>query len=107
MYSPFQFLIASVSITIPYFLWPSSHDTNNLQHGLPQETLDWIEKIRQKYELPGIAIGVIASPEYTGSNWKNVTYGFGHMDQYGRPIDDQVSFGYALNRRRYKKSKLR
>lgn len=56
------------------------------------ETLAWIQDIRDKYDLPGIGIGIIGSPAYTGSGWKNETHSWGVMDHTGRPVHDKVSF---------------
>ena len=47
--------------------------------------------MRIKYNLPGISIGVIASPERTGEGWKNETHGLGYMDTEGKSIDGDVS----------------
>ena len=55
-----------------------------------QETLKWVETIRQKYDIPGISLGVIASPNRTGRDWVTEAHGFGHMDAYGRNIDGGV-----------------
>jgi hypothetical protein len=47
--------------------------------------------MRIKYNLPGISIGVITSPERTGEGWKNETHGLGYMDTEGKSIDGDVS----------------
>lgn len=54
------------------------------------ETLDWIESIRNKYDIPGISLGIVASPNRTGHDWVTEHHGFGHMDEHGRTIDGDV-----------------
>jgi hypothetical protein len=81
-------LAASAVYALPHFLSPDSQTPAGL---LSQETLQWTESIRTKYNLPGISIGIIGSPEHTGDGWKNETHGLGYMDQYGRRINGDVS----------------
>jgi len=89
MYKWLQALTSGAAIVLPHFL---SSTTTYTDHGfLPKEAIEWTESIRIKYNLPGINIGVIASPERTGDGWKNETYGLGYMDSEGKPIDGDVS----------------
>jgi hypothetical protein len=52
--------------------------------------ISWLEDIRVKYDLPGISLGAIASPLFTGTEWKNQTIHSGSLAN-GKPIDDEVS----------------
>jgi len=56
-------------------------------------TIDWLRDIQMKYDLPGISLGAIASPLYTGSGWKNQTFHLGHLEN-GELIDDEVSISH-------------
>jgi hypothetical protein len=88
MYQWLQALISGAVIALPHVLSP----TTQTHHGLlPKEALEWTESMRIKYNLPGISIGVIASPERTGEGWKNETHGLGYMDTEGKSIDGDVS----------------
>jgi hypothetical protein len=88
MYQWLKALATGAIYALPRFLSPTSQTPAGL---LSQETLQWTESIRIKYNLPGISIGIIASPEHTGHGWKNETHGLGYMDQYGRRIHGDVS----------------
>jgi hypothetical protein len=57
-------------------------------------TIDWLKGIQSKYDLPGISLGAIASPLYTGSEWKNQTFHLGHLEN-GELIDDEVSISHS------------
>jgi hypothetical protein len=95
MYQWVQALISGAVIALPHFLSP----TPQAHHGLlPKEALEWTESMRIKYNLPGISIGVIASPERTGEGWKNETHGLGYMDTKGKPIDGDVSHVHKSQR---------
>ena len=88
MYKWLQALTSGAAIVLPHFLSP----TTQTDHGLlPKEAIEWTESIRIKYNLPGINIGVIASPDRTGDAWRNETYGLGYKDSEGKPIDGDVS----------------
>jgi hypothetical protein len=88
MYQWVQALISGAVIALPHFLSPTPQAHHDL---LPKEALEWTESMRIKYNLPGLSIGVIASPERTGEGWKNETHGLGYMDTEGKPIDGDVS----------------
>jgi len=88
MYQWLRALFTGATLAIPHFSSLTSQSPVGL---LSQETLQWTESIRVKYNLPGITVGIIASPEYTGDEWRNETHGLGFMDQYGRRIHGDVS----------------
>lgn len=88
MYQWLKTLATGAALALPHFLAPTSQTTAGL---LSEETLQWTESIRTKYNLPGITVGIIASPQYTGDEWRNETHGLGYMDQYGRRIHGDVS----------------
>lgn len=67
---------------------------------LTRQTLDWAEGIRRKYDIQGISIGIIASPDHEGDEWKSETHGLGKMDEQGRPIDGKVRNQAMIIRRR-------
>ena len=52
-----------------------------------------------KYNLPGIIIGIIATPEHTGDGWKNETHGLGYKDAEGGALDGDVSAVQSIQRR--------
>lgn len=54
------------------------------------ETLGRVESIRQKYDIPGISLGIIASPNRTGHDWITETHGFGYIDEKGTKPDGEV-----------------
>jgi CubicO group peptidase (beta-lactamase class C family) len=56
-----------------------------------KRTLEWTEGIRQKYDIQGISIGVVASPGPCADSWRSETHGFGNMDEQGKPVDRKVS----------------
>jgi CubicO group peptidase (beta-lactamase class C family) len=56
-----------------------------------KQTLEWTEGIRQKYDIQGISIGIVASPGSSGDSWRIETHGFGQMDEQGKPVDRKVS----------------
>ena len=85
----YQFLLGIVSgavFALPHYLFPTS--STGL---ISKATLDWTETIRLKYDIPGISIGIIASPERTKDGWKNETFGLGYMNMEGRAVDGDVS----------------
>jgi CubicO group peptidase (beta-lactamase class C family) len=88
MFSWLQPLISVAVFVLPYFLTPPSQAPNGL---ISQATLEYIESIRLKYDVPGISIGIIGSPHSTSDGWKNETHGFGYMNSQGRPVDGDVS----------------
>ena len=88
MYQWLRAIFTGATLAIPRFSLPVSQSPAGL---LSQETLQWTESIRVKYNLPGITVGIIASPQYTGDEWRNETHGLGYMDQYGRRIHGDVS----------------
>jgi len=86
MYQSLLGIISGVVFALPHYLF---HTTST---GLiSKATLDWTETIRLKYDIPGISIGIIASPERTKDEWKNETFGLGHMNREGRAVDGDVS----------------
>lgn len=87
MYHWLQTVIAGAIFTLPQFLSPTVQAPALLSKG----TLEWLESTRVKYNLPGISIGIIASPEHTKDGWKNETYGLGYRDTRGRAINGDVS----------------
>jgi hypothetical protein len=89
MYQWLQAAISGAVLALPHFLSPSTQPSSGL---LSQATLDFTESLREKYNVPGISIGIIASPKHTGDGWKNETHGFGYMDVEGRAVDGDVSF---------------
>jgi hypothetical protein len=95
MYQQLQALVAGATFAFSSFFGPliSAGEGNHHPHteGLPNVTLEWIESFRQKYDIPGISLGIIATPHHTGLGWENETYGFGHMNHYGRSMDGDVS----------------
>jgi hypothetical protein len=69
----------------PLYHYPfSQHDI------ISPTTIDWLKEIQFKYDLPGISLGAVASPLYTGSGWKKQTFHLGHLEN-GELIDDEVS----------------
>jgi hypothetical protein len=56
-----------------------------------RRTLEWTEGIRQKYDIQGISIGVVASPGPNSGSWRSEMHGFGNMNEQGRPVDGKVS----------------
>jgi hypothetical protein len=57
---------------------------------LSKRTLEWTEGIRQRYDVQGISIGIVASPGPSSDSWRSETHGFGKMDEQGRPVDGKV-----------------
>ena len=82
---PFMWLAVFV---LPFLLMRPIQAPEGL---VSQGALDYIELIRTRYDVPGISIGIIASPEFTGHGWKNETHGFGYMNSQGRAVDGDVS----------------
>jgi hypothetical protein len=80
---------------LPSFFTPPSQAPNRL---ISQATLGYIESIRLKYDVPGISIGIIASPHSTSDGWKNETHGFGYMNSQGRPVDGDVSLHSTISK---------
>jgi hypothetical protein len=95
MFSWLQPLISVAVFVLPYFLTPPSQAPNGL---ISQATLEYIESIRLKYDVPGISIGIIASPHSTRDGWKNETHGFGYMNSQGRPVDGDVSLHSTISK---------
>jgi hypothetical protein len=58
--------------------------------------ITWLKDIRTKYDIPGISLGVIASPSFTASGWKNQTFHTGNLLN-GKAVDDDVSTTIALD----------
>ena len=79
--------IAGTACALLYILPPIPDHSSRL---ISADVLRWTEGIRQKYDIPCIAIGVIASPRWTGDDWSNETHGLAHMDLAGRPVDEDV-----------------
>jgi len=96
MYQWLQALISGAAIALPHFLSPIAQTHQGL---LSKETVEWAETIRVKYNLPGIIIGIIATPEHTGDGWKNETHGLGYKDAEGGALDGDVSAVQSIQRR--------
>jgi hypothetical protein len=96
MYQWLQAIVSGAALVLPQFLSPTGHTSHPL---LSKETLEWTESIRIKYNLPGISIGIIASPDRTGGDWQNETHGLGYMDARGRAVDGDVSRVVNLGQR--------
>ena len=77
---------------------PLYHYPFSRHHIISPITIDWVRDIQAKYDLPGISIGAIASPLYTGSAWKNQTFHLGHLEN-GELINDEVSTENAIAHR--------
>jgi hypothetical protein len=88
MFSWLHPFISLAVFVLPSFLTPPSQAPEGL---ISQATLGYIESIRLKYDVPGISIGITASPKSTGDGWKNETHGFGYMNSQGRAVDGDVS----------------
>ena len=88
MYSWLQSLVLGLALKANTFIPGSSYTRELVSH----DTLKWVETIRQKYDIPGISLGIVAAPNRTGHGWSTETHGFGHMDEHGRPIDGNVCY---------------
>jgi len=97
MYQWLQALVAGAALALPHFLSPTA--ITHHQDLISKETLEWTESIRVKYNLPGVIIGIIATPERTGAGWKNETHGLGYKDAEGGAIDADVSAVQSIQRR--------
>lgn len=86
-----QWLQPLISVAVLVISFFSSHPNQSPQALISNATIDYIESIRLKYDVPGISIGIIASPTHTGHDWQNETHGFGHMNDQGRAVDGDVS----------------
>jgi hypothetical protein len=86
MYSWLQALASALALSINRIAPDSSFKPGLIG----RETVEWVETIRQKYDIPGISLGVVASPNRTGHEWVTEAHGFGHMDDHDRHIDGEV-----------------
>lgn len=79
-----------VSLLLGYISYnPLNHFL--LQHEIVSpKTITWLDGIRSKYDIPGISLGAIASPLFTGNKWRNQTFHTGFLEN-GEPVDDNVS----------------
>ncbi|WVQ81202.1 hypothetical protein IAT38_003324 [Cryptococcus sp. DSM 104549] len=65
-----------------------------------------IDALRQKWDVPGLTIGLAASPEFAekrgvarevGDEWVLETAGFGTADRFGDAVDENTLFAIASN----------
>lgn len=59
---------------------------------LSQPTTEWLNNIREKYDVAGFGIGIVATPNRTGRDWGTEVLSFGHRDHHNNPYDPEVSF---------------
>jgi CubicO group peptidase (beta-lactamase class C family) len=87
MFQWVQAITAGLALSANQFTPTRSTSKGLVGHG----TLKWVETIRQAYDIPGISLGVIASPNRTGHHeWVTEAHGFGYMDEQGRPVGGDV-----------------
>jgi hypothetical protein len=95
--TPLTFLLHAwlASLLLGSTRWNPLYHYPFSQHAIiSPTTIDWLKDIQSKYDLPGISLGAIASPLYTGSEWKNQTFHLGHLEN-GELIDDEVSISHS------------
>lgn len=54
-------------------------------------TVEWLDDLLQRYDIPGLGIGLIVSPWRAGVDWKTEFLSFGHKDHEYRPYEMDVS----------------
>jgi hypothetical protein len=89
MYPWLEALVVGATATTILYMYPRS--ASKSPELVSKQTLEWTEGIRQKYDIQGISIGIVASPGSNGDSWRSETHGFGQMDEQGRPVDGKVS----------------
>jgi hypothetical protein len=89
MYPWLEALIVGATAATILYMYPRVPP--NPSGSLSKTTLEWTEGIRQKYDIQGISIGIVASPGSNGDSWRSETHGFGQMYEQGRPVDGKVS----------------
>lgn len=85
MHQWFKAITAGLALTANQLV-PNTKSKGLVSH----ETLEWVESIREKYDIPGIGLGIIASPNRTGHDWEQETHGFGYVDEHGPSPDGEV-----------------
>lgn len=58
---------------------------------ISDHTAQWLEGLREKYEVPGFGIGIVASPARTPDDWESEVLSFGHSDHHHKHYDEDVS----------------
>lgn len=75
-------------------LGPTDHQASTSTQAslfLSNTTLQWIENIRHKYDMPGIGIGLVGRFNHPEAEWKTETLSFGQKDELESPFEDHVS----------------
>jgi hypothetical protein len=81
-------LVGATAATILYMSPRVAPKSSGL---VSRRTLEWTEGIRQKYDIQGISIGIVASPGPNSKSRRSEIHGLGTMDEQGRPVDAKVS----------------
>jgi hypothetical protein len=67
---------------------------------LDRRFLAHIEGMRQKWDIAGMVVTMVASPKYTGAGWEQDIWGFGEASADGVEVTPEVSAYSSLWRRR-------
>ncbi|WWD21260.1 hypothetical protein CI109_105744 [Kwoniella shandongensis] len=104
--------ISSLASTIPQTPFAVSSNTDQSTYESSKSILSpklkhRIDSLREKWGVPGLTIGLAASPEFTASHfgldstaekeWTLETATFGVADRHGNPVDADTQFGIASN----------
>ncbi|KAK8844084.1 hypothetical protein IAR55_006878 [Kwoniella newhampshirensis] len=106
-YSLLISLLSTLATTIPQLTFggPDHPDDSQLSKSILSPKLKIrIEYLRKKWGVPGLAIGLVASPEFASrvhgtevEEWKMETAGFGIANRFGEPVTSDTLFGIASN----------
>jgi hypothetical protein len=61
------------------------------EHILSSDTVQYLDKLRNDWDIKGVAISVVKMSRTTGK-WETETLGFGEKDVDGNPVNDKVNF---------------
>lgn len=97
------FVVISLCATVPSSRWSEVFKYNGHGCGHPpsglvkRDTVKYIDHLRERYQIPGIALTVVHLPERgvsvesVGEKASSAFYGFGEADVDGRAVSNQVS----------------
>ena len=91
-----QYLLAGALTLRPHRNYPPLDQQVKAAPGsskfLSSHTLQRLDGLRERYDVPGFGIGIITSPEHAGDDWKSEVLSFGHCDHQYQPYREEVSF---------------
>lgn len=82
-----SYLLGALSLGNWPLIFPDFRQSSQF---LSETTVQWLEDARGRYDAPGFAIGIIASPARTGEDWKTEILTFGHKDHKGGLYEAEV-----------------